>query len=145
MPSYSRSVSITASRESVWGVLADVAAWADWLPTVNSVEPLDSRSLSPGARFRILQPKLRPTTWVVTQLEPPKRFAWESRSPGLVATADHIVEEHSPGHSSVVLRMSFSGLLSGPVGLLFRSITESYLSQEAAALKSRVEGRSDSQ
>jgi uncharacterized membrane protein len=142
MPSYNRSVVIAASRESVWSVLADVAAWADWLPTVNSVEPLDSRALSPGARFCILQPKLRPATWVVTQLEPPKRFVWESRSPGLAAIADHVVEEHSPGHSTVVLRMTFAGLLSGPVGLLFGSITEDYLSQEAATLKSVVEGRS---
>jgi hypothetical protein len=57
-----------------------------------------------------------------------------------VAIADHIIDEGSSGHSSVVLRMSFSGLLGRPVGVLFRSITESYLSREAAALKSRVEG-----
>jgi uncharacterized membrane protein len=145
MPSYSRSVTIAASRESVWSVLADVAAWADWLPTVDSVEPLDSRALAPGARFRILQPKLRPATWVVTQLEPSKRFVWESRSPGVVAIADHIVEERSPGHSDVVLRMTFSGLLSGPVALLFGSITENYLSQEAAALQARVREGSNSQ
>jgi hypothetical protein len=140
MPSYSRSISIAASRDSVWRSLADVAAWPDWLPTVSRVEPLDGLPLRRGARYRIIQPKLRPAEWVVTHLEPPRRFAWESRSPGLLAFADHIIEESSQGHSSVVLLVSFSGLLGFPVGMLLGSITERYISQEAAALKAKVEG-----
>ena len=141
MPSYEASVSIAASRDSVWRVLAAVAAWSTWLPTVTSVEPLDSQALGSGARYKIIQPKLRPATWTVTDLAPPNRFAWESRSPGVLVVADHVIEEPSPGNSHVVLRVSFSGLLAPLVGRLTRSVTERYLAQEAAALKVQVEGR----
>jgi len=140
MLSYDASVSIAATRESVWRVLAAVARWPEWTPTVISVEPLDGQSLTLGGTYKIVQPRLRPATWVVTKIEPPRRFAWESRSPGLLVVADHIIEEPLPGRSNVVLRVSFSGLLGAPIGWLVRSITERYLAQEAAALKRRVEG-----
>ena len=140
MPAYDTSVSIAAPRESVWSVLAGVPKWPEWLPTVISVEALGGPSLSLGASYKIIQPRLRPATWVVTNFEPPHRFAWESRSPGVLVVADHIVEEPSPGQSKVVLRVSISGLLGPLVGWLSRSITERYVAQEAAALKVTVEG-----
>ena len=136
---YTASVSIAAPRESVWPVLAAVSSWPGWVPTVISIESLDSPSLSIGARYKVVQPKLRPTTWIVTSVEPPRRFAWESRSPGMLVVADHIIEEASPGKCNVVLRVSFSGFIGALVGRLLRSITERYLAQEAAALKLKVE------
>ena len=119
-------------------MLSAVAKWPEWLPTVISVEALDGQSLTLGARYKIIQPRLRPTTWVVTKLEPLHRFAWESRSPGVVVVADHIIEEASSGKSNVVLRVSFSGLFGAPIGWLVRPITQRYLAQEAAALKLTV-------
>jgi len=142
MPTYDASVSIAASREHVWRVLSDVTAWPDWLPTVNKVDALDEKSLRLGSRFVVHQPKLRPATWQVSELEHPKRFVWVAGSPGMQMTAEHTITEKSPGESTVLLRFSFSGLLGGIVGRLFRSVTESYLSQEAAALKRKVESSS---
>ena len=139
MPSYTASVSIAAPHESVWPVLATVSSWPGWVPTVISIESLDSSSLSIGARYKIVQPKLRPATWFVTSVEPPRCFTWESRSPGLLVVADHILEEVSPEQCNVVLRVSFSGFLGALVGRLLRSITKRYLAQEAAALKLKVE------
>jgi len=141
MPSYATSISIAAPREAVWLALSTVAAWADWLPTVSSVQPLDGNALEVGARFIVRQPKLRPTTWKVTELEPPRHFTWEARSPGLLMVADHSIEEDSQGISRVALRFSFKGPLGAPIGWLFRSITERYIAQEAASLKLRVEGK----
>jgi hypothetical protein len=140
MPTYNVSVAISANQESVWKVLAAVISWPEWLPTVTSVEPLDGPQLSPGARYKIIQPKLRPATWVVSNVEPPRRFVWESRSPGILAVADHIIQEPARDSSNVVLRVTFSGVLGVPIGWLLRSITECYLAQEAAALKRKVEG-----
>jgi hypothetical protein len=77
--------------------------------------------------------------WIVTSVEPPRRFAWESRSPGILVVADHIIEEASPGKCNLVLLVSFSGFLGALVGRRLRSITERYLAQEAAALKLKVE------
>jgi uncharacterized membrane protein len=140
MPSYESTIAIAAPRESVWRVLAEVVAWPKWLPTVSSVEPLDGSVLKVGSRYTVRQPKLRPATWVVTQLEPPRCFVWQARSPGLLMIAKHTVEELSPGKSQVNLRFSFSGLLGAPMGMLFRSVAESYLAQEVASLKINVEG-----
>ncbi len=141
MPSYEASVAISAPREAVWRVLSNVVAWPDWLPTVSSVQSLQARSLEVGGRYIVTQPKLRPTTWVVTELAPPQRFTWQARSPGLLMVADHSVEASSPSSSQVNLRFSFVGLLGLPVGWLFRSITERYLAQEASSLRRKVEGK----
>ena len=138
MVTYEASISIATPRDSVWHPLADVAAWPDWLPTVASVRPLDSARLELGARFVVRQPKLKPATWVVTVLEPPRRFVWAARSPGLRMTAEHIVDESASG-AAVLLRFSFGGFLGGLIGRLFRATTEAYLAQEAAALKQKAE------
>jgi hypothetical protein len=141
MPSYEASISIAASRESVWRVLAEVAAWPEWLPTVDSVQPLDGNQLSVGFRYVVRQPKLRPATWIVTEMERPRRFVWQARSPGLLMVAEHSIEERSPGSSNVTLRFSFTGVLGTLIGRLFRSVTRHYLAQEAASLKLKVEGQ----
>jgi carbon monoxide dehydrogenase subunit G len=138
MVTYEASISIAAPREAVWRSLADVAEWPDWLPTVASVHALDAVRLQLGARFVLKQPKLRPATWVVTVLEPPRRFVWEARSLGLKMTAEHIVDEAASG-ANVSLRFSFDGFLGGLLGRLFRATTQSYLAQEAAALKRKAE------
>jgi uncharacterized membrane protein len=139
MLTYEASVSIAAPRDAVWRVLSDVAAWPEWLPTVTSVQPLDDKTLSVGHRYVVHQPKLRPATWRVTELEPPRRFVWLAQSPGLQMVAEHVVEEGLPGTTKVVLRFSFAGLLAGLLGRLFRSVTESYLAKEAASLKQKVQ------
>jgi uncharacterized membrane protein len=139
MPSYDAAIEIDASSESVWRVLAAVVAWPEWLPTVESVLPLDGNQLKVGFRYAVRQPKLRPATWIVTELEPPRRFVWQARSPGLLMVAEHTVLEGSPGKSDVHLRFTFTGLMGVLIGRLFRSITVRYLAAEVASLKLKVE------
>jgi hypothetical protein len=121
-------------------VLAAVVEWPEWLPTVNTVEPLDGDPLTVGFRYIVRQPRLRPATWVVTELEPPLCFVWQARSPGLLMIATHKIEENAPGESRVILRFSFSGLLGAPIAWLFRPVTQRYLAQELASLKLIAEG-----
>jgi len=141
MPSYDASLSIAASGESVWRVLAEVTAWPEWLPTVESVQPLDASQLGVGFRYVVRQPKLRPATWTVTELARPRRFVWQARSPGLLMVAEHLIEESTPGECNVTLRFSFNGVLGSLIGRLFGSVTKRYLAQEAASLKRKVEGQ----
>jgi uncharacterized protein YndB with AHSA1/START domain len=140
MLTYESSASVSAAPETVWRMLSDVAAWPQWLPTVSRVDPLDQQALRLGARFIVHQPKLRPATWTVSQLDPPKSFVWIARSPGLEMVAEHTVAAETPERSSVVLRFSFGGLLGAIVGRLYRTVTQSYLAQEAASLKRQAEG-----
>lgn len=131
---------IFAPGELAWKALSDVAAWPAWLPTVTQVEPLDGRTLAVGRRFVVHQPKLRPATWVVTAMEPARRFAWAARSPGLHMLAEHIVEPQAGGGCRVILRYSFSGWLGVLLAPFFRSLTQRYLASEASALKQLAEG-----
>lgn len=138
MPSFAVTTSIAAPAERIWPVLADVMRWPEWLPTVTSVEALDEPTLRIGARYRVLQPKLRPAVWSITLVEPGRRFVWESRQPGVLAVADHVVVPASAGGTSVTLSVSFSGLLGGLVGLVAGRLTRDYIGQESAALARRV-------
>jgi uncharacterized protein YndB with AHSA1/START domain len=139
MPSYEASASIAAQREAVWSVLTDVMAWPGWTPTVLKVDALDSPELNVGHRFRVHQPKLRPSVWTVTAVDAPARFTWESRMPGLVMTADHSVEALADGASKLTLRFSMGGLLGAIVGPMNRKMVESYMAQEAESLRKRLE------
>ena len=139
MLTYEASESIAAPQAVAWTRLCDVASWPDWLPTVSRVEPLDGRELRPGGRFVVHQPKLRPTTWVVSELDPPRRFVWVAQAPGVRMIAEHDVDDAGPGRSRVTLRFSFAGLFGGLAGRLMRSLVERYLAIEAGTLKERSE------
>ena len=139
MLTYEAFATISAQSDAVWRILSDVAAWPTWLSTVNAVQALDTNTLKLGSRFVVRQPKLKPATWVVTELDEATRFVWVARSPGLVMTAEHTVSREGPAACKVVLRFSFAGLLGGLIGRAFRATTESYLAQEAASLKLRAE------
>jgi hypothetical protein len=139
MPTYQTSITIDAAPESVWKVLSAVMAWPGWLPTVVSVEALDADRIEVGRRFKVLQPRLRPTTWTVSTIEPGRRFEWQSASPGMLMVADHQLQALAPGRTSVLLRFEFRGIAGRVLGLLFASTTRRYVDQEAAALKKAVE------
>lgn len=142
MPIYETSISIDACPERVWQLLSEVVAWPRWLPTVTSVQPLDGEMVETGRRFRVLQPRLRPATWIVSHVEPNRRFEWRAHSPGILMVADHLVERPAPGRASVLLRFEFRGALGSVLGLLFSSTTRRYIAQEAASLKAAAERQS---
>jgi uncharacterized membrane protein len=95
MASYEASLSIDTPRELVWRVLAAVIAWPEWLPTVSSVQALDGGPLQVRSRYTVRQPKLRPATWIVTHLDPPRCFVWQAHSPGLQMIASPAGQRYS--------------------------------------------------
>jgi ribosome-associated toxin RatA of RatAB toxin-antitoxin module len=139
MPTFNATALIAASSQRVWPVMADVARWPEWLPTVTAVQALGPSPLAVGGRYRVLQPKLRPAIWSVVELEPQTRFSWESRAPGVRILADHILTPTTGAATSVTLQVVVSGPLSGWVGLIAGRLAREYLEREAAALKQRVE------
>ena len=139
MPQYSTSISINANQESVWKVLSDIAHWHEWTPTVTKVEVLDTLELKLNNRYKVYQPKLQPAVWTVTVLTPPSNFNWESRMPGMLMLAEHIVRAISATQTEVTLSFAFQGFLGEIMGRLYRNLVESYIATEAQALKKRVE------
>jgi uncharacterized membrane protein len=139
MPTFTTTQPIAAPAHLVWHRIADVMAWPEWLPTVARVEAVSSRSLAIGSSFRVLQPKLRPATWTVSQLIPGRSFAWESSSPGLRMGANHTVEAASDGGSLIRLEFQFSGALAPVVACLLGRLTRRYLATEAESLRAHAE------
>lgn len=136
---YRAQQDITATASEVWNALANVTVWPEWLPTVLEVQPLAGQVLSVGAKFKIIQPKLRPTVWEVTELHPGENFAWQASSPGLMLWANHTVVELPDRRSEVLLEFRFSGILAPLIALLAGSVTKRYLAIEAASIKRRAE------
>lgn len=139
MITYSTSILINANQEAVWKVFSDIPRWNEWTPTVTKVEILDSSELKVNNRYKVYQPKLQPTVWSVTILEPPLSFIWEASTPGMVMIAEHVIKQVNTNQSELLLKFSFQGILGAIVGRLTRKTVESYIVAEAQSLKKRIE------
>jgi uncharacterized membrane protein len=135
MPIYQVTQRINAPADVVWKHLSNILAWPEWLPTVTEVSPLEKKTFQLGAKFKVIQPKLRPTIWQVTKLEPGQCFIWESTSPGIQLWASHTVRIIGPEESEVELQFRFSGTLGVFLGWLAGPITRKYITTEASSLK----------
>ncbi len=139
MSSFNTRIPIDAPAERVWDVISDVVGLPKWLPTVTSVHALGTEALAVGARYRVVQPRLRPAVWSVVELVQNSHFSWETRGPGVRTLASHVMERVSDNSTRVSLGIECSGPLSGLVGLLVGRLTREYIEREAAAMKQRAE------
>ena len=133
------TVEIAASPQRVWEVLTDVERWPEWTETVTLVTRLDQGPLKPGSRAKISQPKIPETGYVVTEFAPGRSFTWVATGPGVTTTARHIVEALPGGGTRVTLAVEQGGWLGSVMGRFYRGLTDRYLANEAAGLKSRSE------
>lgn len=138
MTKFSTSITINASQEAAWKVLSDVAHWQEWTPTVTKVEVLNTPELKLGNRYKVIQPKLQPVVWTVTELNS-ANFTWESKSPGMRMIAEHVVKPINANQSEVTLIFAFNGWLGNLIGKLYGKMTAEYVQIEAQSLKKRVE------
>ncbi len=141
MSTYSTSITINASQETIWKVLSDVSRWSDWTPTVTKVEVLDSPELKLGNRYKVIQPKLQPAEWTVTVLNSPSNFTWESKAPGMHMVAEHILASKGASQTELTLTFAFNGWLGKLIGAIYGKMTADYIQTEAQSLKKRVENK----
>ena len=141
MSRHATQITIAAHPDQVWPVLAAVVDWPAWTPTITAVEPLGDPTLVVGARYRIRQPKLAAATWTVINLDPGRCFTWENSTLGVKALAAHVLVPLAGGHTRVELTVDLRGPLSSLIEALAGGLTQSYIEQEAAALKAHVEGQ----
>jgi hypothetical protein len=128
----------SAGPRIVWSVLADVAHWRDWTPTIIEIKALNGSGLMVGAQYRVVQPKLRPVIYEVTEYIPNRRFTWVQKFAGGVMIADH---EIVPGDGATKVELSFTskGLLANVMGNLFSRRIRDYVATEARSLKKRCD------
>ena len=138
MPDVEKTIRIAAPPDRVWDVWMNVEHWADWTASITSIQRLDAGPLAVGSRVRILQPKLRPAVWSVTQLDVCRNFTWRSGIPGLNVFGSHMVEPEGQG-SLVTLTVEFKGLFGRLAARAFRKLNEEYVGMEAAGLKRQCE------
>lgn len=129
------TATIPAPAERVWAQISDVRRWADWLPTVTSVTPLDpAQPEAVGSRYVMEQPRIPRATWRITRWDPPQAFTWESSAPGVHSTGAHTVEDLGDGRTRACLSIEWTGPLSPLVRLVYGRMTQRYVDTEAARL-----------
>jgi hypothetical protein len=131
---FSISADIRATPQRVWEVLSDGEQWAEWTPSVTSVEILD-KPLRVGSRALIRQPELPPAKFRITALDPGRSFTWASGIPGVVYVHAHHSVEPAPDGARAMLRLRFGGLLGGIMGRKMADLNNRYLAMEIAGLK----------
>lgn len=124
----------SAAPDTVWSVLADVEHWRDWTPTVVEIKPINETRLTVGARYRVVQAKLRPAVYQVTEYVPNQRFRWVQKIPGGTMIADHRLAPRNGG-TEVELSFRSEGLLANIVGSIFSKAIGEYVAIEAKSLK----------
>lgn len=136
---FERSIEISAPPSRVWFVLTDVEAMPSWTPSMTSVTLDPPGPLAVGSTARIVQPKLSPTQWTVTDLVPGESFTWRSRAVGTTSTATHVLEAAPGGGTTVRLAVEFTGPGSFLTAFFAETITQDYLKLEAEGLKEACE------
>ena len=82
-----------------------------------------------GSEAKVSQPRLPSARWRVTELEPDRRFTWETSAGGVTTVGDHLAEPDGAG-SLITLTVSLRGPLSGVTGLLMGGIARRYAAME---------------
>ena len=140
MIKFSTSLAINASQDLIWKVLSDVAHWHEWTPTVTKVEVLNTPEIKLGNRYKVIQPKLQPVVWTITELNS-ANFTWESKSPGMHMVAEHVVKPINVNQAEVSLTFAFNRWLGNLIGKMYGKMTEEYIQTEAQSLKKKVENK----
>lgn len=101
-----------ASVTEMWRLLCDVERWAEMLPTMTSVEAMQTAGPpAAGSRYRVRQPGLAPAVYEITEWHPQEGFVWAACTVGLVTTARHAISGVETG-SQLELEIEWSGPLS---------------------------------
>jgi hypothetical protein len=104
---YEKAVDVAAPQESLWRAVTAVTQWPHWTPTIDEITLLDG-DLGPGARVRIVQPKLRTVVYQVDEWDPGARFSWTARTSGIRIAAGHEAQAAGAG-SRLLLTIDITG------------------------------------
>ena len=117
----------------------DVESWPRWTESMTSVERLDAGPLRVSSSARIVQPKLRPTVWTVTELVPLESFTWTARTAGVTLVGTHLVSAEGDGRTRLDLTAESGGALARVADLLMGGRVRRYVELEAAGMKAAAE------
>jgi Polyketide cyclase / dehydrase and lipid transport len=131
---YETSTTTPAEASRLWAVLSDVERWPEWIEVYQEVRRAEHGELALGDTVHVKQRGLAAGDWTVTELEPGRVFAWESRQPGVRIVGRHVVTAETGGGSRLTLELEVSGWLSGVVGAMLGRKSRAYVDLECARL-----------
>jgi Polyketide cyclase / dehydrase and lipid transport len=111
-----RIFEVEAPLDDAWHGLADVKRWPEWAPHIRSVRPSPSGELGPTSSGEVHIKGLGRNRFRVSEWEPPVRWEWVSRFPGLRVYYDHRFKETG----STSTQMEWLVTLRGPISPLIR-------------------------
>jgi uncharacterized membrane protein len=128
-----------APPAQVYRLFIDVERWPELTQSMRSVRRLlDAGPIRVGSEAVVRQPRLPSARWRVTELEPDRRFTWETRAGGVTTVGDHLVEPDGPG-STITLTLRMNGPLSGVMGLLLGGIARRHAAMELEGFRSAAD------
>ena len=127
-----------AKPETIFKILTDVGKWNLWTKSVKRITLLNKNNFDRGTKVRVVQPKLLPITWEVTEIENDKFFTWVSNSMGLKMTTKHIIEKKNDA-TFVELITIYEGILAGLIYIMTSGLTIKYMTMEINGLKEEAE------
>jgi hypothetical protein len=112
MRSFLAAVSIRASKEQVWPILTDAAAYPEWNPIISKVEG----KVESGGQLQVFpkDPYARQYGVVVEELAAPKKMVWKRGLPlgAFVSTRTFRLRTLKDGAVEFEMREVYSGWLS---------------------------------
>ncbi|MDG4788625.1 SRPBCC family protein [Micromonospora sp. WMMD1102] len=130
---------VNAGPDVLWKVLSQPTRWPALTESIVAVELLDG-SLRVGDRVRIVQPRLRPMVWTVTEWTAGSSFAWTASAGGVTTVGTHVISPVGSGETSrLVLGLEQTGVLAPLIGLLAGGRIRRYVEWETAGLKAGAE------
>jgi hypothetical protein len=140
-------IDITASPDTVWGILTDLEAYSDWNPFIVSAEGnvavgerLTNRMKQPGGKAMTLKP-------TVTAADPGQKFEWLGHLgvPGIFDGRHRFELEATTTGTRLVHSEHFNGALVRLMRKMVDNGTRQGFEEMNAALKERAEARDGNQ
>jgi carbon monoxide dehydrogenase subunit G len=136
---FEHSIDINAPQAKAWAVVSDVQRWPERTASITSVELQNNPPFGLSSHVRIRQPKLPVATWTVTRYDPPSFFEWVNKSPFVTTTAGHRVVPTGDLTCRLTLTLEWRGIATPLLALLYRKLTDRYLTMECEGMKRAAE------
>ena len=136
--SVEKTLAINARPNDIFNVLTHLEQWNQWTQSISEMSILNEDVPGLGARVKVLQPKLPPAIWTITEIKQDKSFTWEKKSVGLKMISEHLILSVA-NETSVTIRTTYEGLLANLFYKLTHALTDRYMTMEINGLKKECE------
>ena len=129
---------ICVQPHDIFRVLEHLEEWHRWTPSITRISILGGARPMPGVKIKVLQPKLPPAIWTITEVDRDKAIKWEKRSLGLRMVSEHFISDDAAGTRGTI-RITYEGVLAGLAYWLSHKLTDRYMTMEINGLKEECE------